>query len=94
MSQQLIKTRCTQGWLIVTDEYIRVELGGPLSRQQTLYRSSLTGVDSRIAVPSLFGLGGGVNLVFHGQGAERLEADLVKPKMAQEIIGMLQHPQQ
>jgi len=93
MSQE-IRTRCTQGWLIVTDEYIRVELGGPLSRQHTLYRSSLTGVDSKTAVPSLFGLGGGVNLVFHGQGAERLEADLVKPKMAQEIIGMLQHPQQ
>ncbi len=39
------------------------------------------------------GFGGGTNLVFHVQGAERLEADFVKPKVAQEIVGLLQHPQ-
>lgn len=91
--QELIKTRCKQGQLVITDEYIRVELGGPMHRQQTLYRSMLTGIDSNVAVPSMFGLGGGVNLVFHGQGIERLHADLVKPRVAQEIVGMLQHPQ-
>jgi hypothetical protein len=90
--QEYFRVRCKQGWLIVTDEFIRVELGGPMSRQQTLYRSMLTGVDSQVAVPAIFGLGGGVNLVFHGQGVERLHADLVKPKVAQEIVGMLQHP--
>jgi len=90
--QELIRTRCKQGWLVITDEYIRVELSGNL-RQQTLYRSMLTGVDSKVAGFPLFGLGGGTNLVFHGQGLERLHADLVKPKMAQEIVGMLQHPQ-
>ncbi len=91
--QELFRTRCTQGFLVVTDEYIRVELGGPMPKQQTLYRQSLTGIDSKVAAPSVFGLGGGVNLIFHGQGAEILCADLVKPKVAQEIVGMLQHPQ-
>ncbi len=90
---ELIRTRCTQGTLIITDEYIRVELGGPFAKQQTLYRSSLTGVDSQVGAPSVFGLGGGVNLTFHGTGVERLHANLVKPKVAQEIIGLLQHPQ-
>ena len=89
---ELIRTRCTQGKLIITDEYIRVQLGGPFSKQQTLYRSMLTGIDSQVAVPSVFGMGGGVNLVFHGQGIERLHASLVKPKVAQEIIDMLQRP--
>ncbi len=88
--QELIRTRCTQGHLIVTDEYIRVELGG--LRQQTLYRSSLTGIDSRMGVPSVFGLGGGTDLIFHGQGDERLHANLVNPKVAREIMGMLQYP--
>lgn len=91
--QELIRTRCTQGHLVITEDYIRVELGGPFPKQQTLYRSSLTGIDSNVAVPSVFGLGGGVNLVFHGQGIERLHANLVKRKVAQEIVGMLQHPQ-
>jgi hypothetical protein len=89
----IIETRCTQGKLIVTDEFVRVQLGGPFSRQQTLYRSSLTGVDAHVGVPSVFGLGGGTNLVFHGQGAERLHANMVKKKVAQEIVGMLQHSQ-
>jgi hypothetical protein len=91
MSQELFRTRCKQGTLIITDEYIRIELGS--LQQSTLYRSMLTGIDSQMGVPSLFGLGGGTNLVFHGQGAEILHADLVNPKVAKEIVGMLQHPQ-
>lgn len=92
---ELIRTRCTQGTLIITEDYIRVELKVPItgSKQQTILRSALTGIDSKVAVPSVLGMGGGTNLVFHGQGVERLHADLVKPKVAQEIIGLLQHSQ-
>lgn len=82
-----IRTRCKQGTLIITDTQIRVELGQ--LRQQTLARASLTGVDAVMAVPSVFGMGGGTNLVFHGQGAERLQADLVKPNVAREIVSLL-----
>ena len=90
MAQELIRTRCKQGKLVITDEYIRVELGG--LRQSTLYHSMLTGIDSAMAVPSVFGMGGGTNLVFHGQGAEVLHADLVNPKVAQQIVDLLQRP--
>ena len=90
--QELIRTRCKQGHLVITDEHIRTELPGGI-RQAILYRSSLTGVDSNVAVFPMFGLGGGTNLIFHGKGGEVLHADLVKPKVAQEIVGMLQHPQ-
>lgn len=82
-----IKTRCKQGSLIVTDQDIRVELG-PF-KQQILSRSALTGIEATMAVPSLFGMGGATNLVFHGQGTERLHADLVKPNIAREIKSML-----
>lgn len=84
---ELFRSRCKQGTLIVTDQQIRVELGQ--LKQQSLSRSSLTGVDSNLAIPSLFGMGGGTNLTFHGQGGERLHADLVKPNIAREIVSLL-----
>jgi hypothetical protein len=90
---ELIRTRCAQGALIITDEYIRVQLGGIMGRQRTLYRASMTGIDSCIVAPSIFGRGGGMSLTFHGTGAERLEAGYVGMKDAQEIVGMFQHPQ-
>ncbi len=93
--QELIRTRCKQGQLVITDETITIELklGGLQIKQQTLYRGSLVGIDSKLGAMSFFGLGGGINLVFRGQGADVLKADLVKPRVAQEILGMLQHPQ-
>jgi hypothetical protein len=91
---ELICTRCTGGALIITDEYIRVQLPGIMGRQQTLYRSSLTGIDSSIVAPVIFGHGGGMSFTFHGTGAERLHANYVGMKDAQEIVGMFQHPQQ
>ena len=74
-----ITTRCKQGKLIVTDEFIRIELG-PF-KQSTLPRASFSSVNAKLAVPSLFVLGG-----------EVLQADLVKPAVAKEIVDMLSHP--
>jgi hypothetical protein len=92
--QELIRTRCAQGWLVITDEFIRIELRGSFSRQTTLYRSMLTGIDSRVTMPTFFGLtSGAAELIFHGQGTENLKATMVKLKVAQEIVGLLQHPQ-
>jgi hypothetical protein len=64
-----------------------VELGR--LRQQVLTRGSLTGINYKQMIPSLFGWGGAATLIFHGQGAERLQVDLVKPKIAQEIMKLL-----
>src|SRR5260221_2316024 len=85
--QELIRTRCKQGQLVITDETITIELklGGLQIKQQTLYRSSLVGIDSKLRAMSFFGLGGGINLVFRAQGAGMLIAELVKPKEAQDI---------
>jgi hypothetical protein len=86
-ARELIRTRCTQGKLVVTDHLVRIELFQ--LKQESMARASIVGVDYKLVVPSLFGLGGGADLVFHGQGGERLHANLVKPKIAKQIMRML-----
>src|SRR6266705_54454 len=86
-ASELVRTRCTQGKLVITDHLVRIELFQLQS--QTMARTSIVGIDYKLAVPSLFGLGGGANLVFHGQGGERLHANLVKPKIAKQIMRTL-----
>lgn len=88
---EVFRTRCTEGTLLITDQAIIIELGkGGNIRQQTLMRSAFTGVESKMGVPSIFGKGGGTNLIFHGQGTERLHAGLVNPGIAKEIVAFLQ----
>jgi hypothetical protein len=82
-----IRVRCKQGLLTVTDRQIRVELGQ--LKQQSMLRDSVTGVDSAMATPSLFGIGGTTNLIFHGTGGERLHAGFVKTNIAKEIVSLL-----
>ena len=77
------RTRCKQGTLIVTDEYVRVELGE--WKQSTLYLSTLSGVDSRKGA-----LIQATSLTFRGSGTEVLQADLVKPNVAREIVSFVQ----
>ncbi len=88
---ELIRARCKQGHLIITESHIIIQLNGlgTTLREQRLSRSSLTSIDTKMAVPSVFGLGGGTNLAFHGQGGEVLRAELVPPKKAQEIVRVL-----
>jgi len=74
-----LTTRCKQGKLIITDDFIRIELG--TFKQSTLPRASFSSIDAKLAVPSIVGFG------------EVLQADLVKPSVAKEIVGMLSHPQ-
>lgn len=81
-----LRTRCGQGKLIITDQAIRIELGQ--LKQQSLARSSLTGIDSLMAFPNIFGLGR-TTLVFHGQGGDRLRAEMVPTNMAKEIKSLL-----
>ena len=87
MAEELIRTRCRQGTLIITDKQIIIELGQLHS--QRLSRASCTSVESKVAIPSLFGRGGGTNLIFHGMGGEKLEASLVPPKEAERIVEIL-----
>lgn len=84
---ELINTRCTQGRLIITETHIIVELGQMQS--ETMARSSFVDLDSRQVVPAIFGLGGGVNLAFFGQGNKVIRANLVRPKDAKRVRAIL-----
>jgi hypothetical protein len=88
---ELIRARCIQGKLIITNKKIAIELTafGNVVKSQTLLRTSLTSIDSKLVMPSLFGQGGGTNLAFHGKGRELLKAELVPPGKAQEILALL-----
>jgi hypothetical protein len=83
---ELARVRCKQGMLIITEQHISIELGK--LRGRSIARSALTGIDSQLVIPSLFGLGGGTNLTFYA-GAERLVAELVKPSQASNIKRLL-----
>lgn len=83
---ELLRVRCSEGALIITDQAVRVELG--TIKQQSLSRSSLSSIDSMMAFPNIFGWGR-VNLIFRGQGAEQLKASMVPTNMAREIKNLL-----
>ncbi len=82
----MIKTRCTQGWLILDDTSIRIE--GP-HVNQALSRRDITNHRTRQQAPSFFGLGGGVELTIQERGGNTLQAQMVNPKAAREIIEAL-----
>lgn len=83
---EIIKTRCKQGSLSVTENMIKIGLWG---REQSMSRSALTGIDYKLVMMSLFGLGGAATLTFHGQGGERMVASFVNPRKAKEVMRML-----
>ena len=90
----LLRTRCKAGWLVITQESIRIErgaqhgmsLGGHL---WVMPRKKLTEVSGHQTMPSLFGAGGASTLVFTGQGGVVLRVELVNPKDAQRALELL-----
>lgn len=84
----LVRTRCTTGWLILTESAIRVERKGLGGGIQVLPRAGITGVSMKSTVPSVFGQGGGCTLLFTGAGIA-IEAKMVNTKDAQKIMSLL-----
>lgn len=87
MQENIIKTRCTQGWLILDEQGLHIE--GPRVNQ-SLSRGLITNYRTRQEVPSIFGMGGGVELTVQERGGNTLQANMVKPKDAEKIIAELQ----
>jgi len=73
--------RCSRGRLIITETIIIVEFKFPgvLTRTDTIFRSSLVGIDKRDVVPAVFGHGGGSTMKFLDSGGQTLDAGLVAP---------------
>jgi len=90
--RELLRTRCTLGWLVITESAIRIERkgfpGGAGQLSQVMPRQALIGVTYENTTPSVFGLGGGGTLTFSGYGMV-LIAKMVVRKDAQQALAIL-----
>ena len=80
----LLRTKCAQGTLIITENQIKIEG----RKAQTLQRASFTGIDSQQTVPAVFGRGGAMTLTFHGPGVV-IQATMVPLSDAKKILQLL-----
>jgi len=81
----LFKTRCTKGYLVVYKDKVSIEmhvLG--VHNENVLNLAQITGVELKTTIVSVLGMGGAVTITVHGTGNQKLEANMVKPKEAQE----------
>lgn len=89
---ELIKTRCTQGWLVITDTAIIVELTGlgKTIKSETMLRSAFVDLDAKSVGMNLFSKKPAtMNFVFRGQGGKALKASLVNGEDAKKITAIL-----
>jgi hypothetical protein len=91
----LLRTRCTAGWLVITDEAVRIERAGgtkgwiPGAMAQMMPRAGIVGATINVRIPAIFGQGGGSDLTFTNMGGMVIVARTVKPRDAQEALRLL-----
>ena len=87
----LLRTRCTAGWLVITDQAIRIERKGFLGaggKLDVLPRQSLVGAKMENKMAPVFGKGGATTMIFSGMGMT-IKAEMVNPGDAQKIMELL-----
>ncbi len=92
MATELIRTRCTAGWLIVADTVILIEragIGGLGGQQTVIPRAMLVAASMRITSPSIFGKGGASTLTLVAQGMAAVTLAMVRTSDAQRIMAIL-----
>ena len=87
---ELVNARCQQGRLILTDKAIitKLDMLGTYN-VNTLPRENCTRREMKTVVMSVFGLGGTMNMIFHGRGSEHMKATMVPSKQARKIADIL-----
>ncbi len=89
---ELLRTRCSTGWLIITEETVRIEreaflgVGGYL---EVLPRSTLVGATVENMIAPVFGKDGGSTLTLTAAGGALLQAKLVHPEEVQRALALL-----
>jgi hypothetical protein len=89
---ELIKTRCTGGWLVITEDAIIVELTsfGKTIKSETMLRTAFVDLDTKGVMVNVFSKKPStMNFVFRGQGGKAIKANLVKGEDAQKVIEIL-----
>lgn len=83
MAQELLRVRCSGGYLVITETQIIYEGKSSLIGSRSLARSALTGMDSA------FYFFGRKKLTFRGQGSERIQVLDVKNEDAETVLKLL-----
>jgi hypothetical protein len=89
---ELLRTRCSAGWLIITEETVRIEreaflgVGGYL---EVLPRSTLVGATVENTIAPVLSKDGGATLTLTAAGGALLQAKLVHPEEAQPALALL-----
>jgi hypothetical protein len=88
----LLRTRCSAGWLVITEQAVRIERKGFLGsgkRSEVLPRQSLVGAILQNRFAAIMGRGGASTLIFTGYGGMVIEAHLVNPVDAEYAMSLL-----
>lgn len=86
---ELIRVKCQNGHIVITESAVRVENNLLGKGQKSLSRSMLTGVNLKV-YPRVLWMGGiHSDLTFYGQGSEVLVAKIVRTEKAREIVTLL-----
>lgn len=89
---ELLRIQTGSGVLIVTETSVTLErpslaFGG--RKPQTIMRSAITSVDSKVTIPAVLGRGGAMRIVLHGQGSDVMEINGVPLKAAEQLLSLL-----
>lgn len=86
----LLKTRCTKGFLIISEDSVAIEALRLFGYQQsnTLSYKQITGVEVKMTQPDILGLGQ-ATVTIHSTGNQTLVADRVKLKDAKEAESII-----
>jgi len=88
-TNEIIRTKCNTGQLVITDKAIKVETKWIGQSTKMLSRDRIIGVDI-MPYPKVLWIGGKyADLTFYGQGSEVIKAQIVKIDVARQIVEML-----
>lgn len=85
MQHELFNVVCKQGRLIITKDTISIVFG---EKRSQIYRTALTGIESKVTSPKFLWSPGTTKIVFHA-GIEHLEASMIRTNIANEILAEL-----
>ena len=93
MAEEMLRTRCAAGWLIITERVIRIErkglLGGIGAQQTVIPHALLVAASMQVTAPSVFGKGGAATITLTAQGMTAVIVQMVLLKDARRVMELL-----
>lgn len=91
--QQLFKTLCTGGHLVVYDDRVAIELKAlGVDNSKTLFYKNISGVEVKIQAAKIpFISGGAAKVIVYSTGNQKLETSFVKVDDAQKARELIEN---